>query len=409
MFIKLQYTQDKNLIDVFRVIHNIIKTPSITSASSLDGLANAQGWAITTRSDFDASNSIVVRTNDVSTLNSHFNVYYNNGYSYTQFRWTLEFSVPDAPSRKVYSQYISNDGSNFYHNIGDSVSAPISSTSAGATQRSANIGYGTGIGVIGNAINYLNENSQFAYTSVGAAKVRCLWAYITDKSFVWCATLDQATNSGFGTTYNTNGKFMGPFINSMYTRYDYWNKESNDIIPWYYTNTRGNSVGYGAAHDLNAVLNPSYTTSLNHVDSRVFNMIEASSKNSTYFPMIYHSGVNTRIGHRSNYYYPHINESLGTVGTASAISYGKTLSTTSFHRYPSADLSATTFMNHPIGWDHWGYNSHGGNVSEEAGVYIFNGDYVPGDTFSVGGKVYMIWPMYGFGYTSRIGLSVPME
>ena len=409
MFIKLQYTQDKNLADVFRVIHNIIKTPSITSASSLDAVATAQAWAIDTRSNFDVSNSIVLRTNDVSTLNSQVYVYYNSSYLYSQFRWTLEFSAPDAPSRKVYSQYISNDGANFYHNIGDSVSAPISSTSATPANRAASAGYGTAIGVIGNAINYLNGNSQIASTSSSAGKVRCLWAYITDKSFVWCATLDQETNSGFGTTYNNGTKFMGPFINSMYTRYDYWNKDSNDIIPWYYTNSRGNSIGYGANHDLNAVLNASYITNLTHVDSRVFNMIEASSKNSADFPMIYHSGVNTRIGHRSNYYWPHINEALGAVTTASTGSYGKTLSTTSFHRYPSADLSATTFMNHPIGWDHWGYNNHGGNVSEEAGVYIFNGDYVPGDTFSVGGKVYMIWPMYGYGYTSRIGLSVPME
>ena len=66
-------------------------------------------------------------------------------------------------------------------------------------------------------------------------------------------------------------------------------------------------------------------------------------------------------------------------------------------------------MNQPIGWENFTRGCHGGNVSEQAGIYVFNGDYQPGDVFALGGKVYMIWPLYGLGYASRIGISVPKE
>ena len=61
----------------------------------------------------------------------------------------------------------------------------------------------------------------------------------------------------------------------------------------------------------------------------------------------------------------------------------------------------------PFGWEANALGNHGGNASDQCGVYIFNGDYAPGDTFTYNGVLYMIWPMYS-GYSNRVGLAVPM-
>jgi hypothetical protein len=411
MFIKLQYTANKAIYDCFRTVNAIINDPTITSASILG--SKMATWATDFKASYDATNSTVIRTNDLSTTKSHYYKTSGTAGSRPNYGWTLEFSVPDSPTRKLYMQYRStlNSTTDYaFLNVGDQITGgTMNSTQISHTQQNTvSQAYGTALTIAGNADNAQNGNTIIANNTAGGF-VRTFWAYITDKAFVWCATLNQNTNSGFGTTYNTNTTFMGPYINSMYTRYDYWNKDSNGIIPWYYINTRGVSVGYGTSADFAGVFNVLYNSNQVTADSKVFNLVDAIPKLSTSFPTKYHSQVNQRVGHRSNYYAGHNSTVLGPGSTAATACYGKTITTTANERYPSADLSATTFINHPIGWDSWVDGCHGGNVSEESGIYMFNGDYQPGDTFSVGGKVYMIWPMYGLGYISRIGLSVPME
>lgn len=412
MFIKLQYTANKGIYDCFRTINAIINDTSITSATILATKFIDDSYHGDFTTSYDAANSTIIRTNDLSTTKSHFCTTGPTG-GRGNYRWTLEFSVPDAPTRKLYMQYAStlNQATPFaYLQIGDQITGgdmsssqtPVTTTTLGAAAT------GTQLILAGNSVNAQTTDTIVANGTSGGY-IRTFWAYITDKSFVWCATQNQETSSGFGTTYNNATKFIGPYINSMYTRYDYWNKDSNGIIPWYYTNTRNASVGYGQDIDFGVPFNNQYTSNQITGESRVFNLVDAVTKISTSFPMIYHPYVNHRIGHRSNYQQAHLSRVLGTVTTATAGSWGKTVTSTANERYPSADLKATTFINHPIGWDNWYEGCHGGNVSEESSVYLFNGDYQPGDTFSVGGKVYMIWPMYQSGYTNRIGLSVPME
>ena len=410
MFIKLHYTANKNIYDCFRTVNAIINDSTITSASILGSKMST--WETVFKANYDATNSIIIRTNDLSTTKSHY--YTPTGTAgRPNYGWTLEFSVPDAPSRKLYMQYrhtLNDTTSHAYLNVGDQITGGTmdSTQISNSVSNTVATGYGTALTIAGNADNAQNSNTIIANTSAGGF-VRTFWAYITDKAFVWCATLNQGTNSGFGTTYNINTNFIGPYINSMYTRYDYWNKDSNGIIPWYYTNTRSLSVGYGTSLDFAGVFNVLFNSNAVTADSRVFNLVDAIPKLSTSFPTKYHSQVNHRVGNRSNYYTGHGTTVVGAASSGAAGSYGKTVTMTANERYPSADLSATTFINHPIGWDSWIDGCHGGNVSEESGIYVFNGDYQPGDTFSVGGKVYMVWPMYGLGYTSRIGLSVPME
>jgi hypothetical protein len=409
MFIKLQYTANKRIYDCFRTVNAIINDSTITSASILgDRMAT---WETGFKASYDAANSTIIRTNDLSTTKSHY--YTTSGtVGRPNYGWTLEFSVPDSPTQKLYMQYrhTTNSSTDYaYLNVGDQITGGTmdSSQISHSLSNTVTTGYGTALTIAGNAVNAQTGNTIVANSSNGG-EVRTFWAYITDKAFIWCATLNQDTNSGFGATYGNLSTFSGPYINSMYTRYDYWNKDSNGIIPWYYTNTRGVSVGYGTANDFNLVFNNLFITNQITGDSRVFNLVEATPKLSTTFPMKYHSHVNHRVGNRSNYYAPHTTAALSSGTSSTGATYGKTVTITANERYPSPDLDATTFVNHPIGWDSWIDGCHGGNVSEESGVYLFNGDYQPGDTFSVGGKVYMIWPVFN-GYTTRIGLSIPME
>ena len=413
MFIKLQYTANKPIFDCFRTINAIINDTSITSATVLATKFIDDSYHADFKTSYDAANSTIIRTNDLSTTKSHFcTIGPTAGRG--NYRWTLEFSVPDALSRKVYMQYASTTNEPVPHaflNVGDQITGgdmsssqtPITSTTTSATAT------GTQLILAGNSVNAQTNDTIVSDGTIGGY-VRTFWVYITDKAFVWCGTQNQDTNTGFGTTYNNNTTFIGPYINSMYTRYDYWNKDSNGIIPWYYTNTRGASIGYGMDVDFSGTFNAQFTTNQTTGEARVFNLVDAVTKISTSFPTIYHPLVNHRIGHRSNYAVAHLSRVTGTTTSITTGSYGKTVTTTANERYPSADLDATTFINHPIGWDNWYEGCHGGNVSEESGVYLFNGDYQPGDTYSVGGKVYMIWPMYqNGGYTNRLGLSVPME
>jgi hypothetical protein len=62
----------------------------------------------------------------------------------------------------------------------------------------------------------------------------------------------------------------------------------------------------------------------------------------------------------------------------------------------------------PILWRCSFYGNTGGNTSAQTGVFLFNGDYFPGDEFTNGGITYKIWPVWA-GYSDRIGLAVPKQ
>ncbi len=412
MFIKLQYTSGKYIHECFRMLNAIINDPTITSATILQ--SKFPGYASDITALFDTSRSTVIRTSDLTTTKSHYYREGASGVNRQNFRFTLEFQVPDT-STKTYMQY------NTYGTTqsGPAASLEVFNTLSGGTMASSQmannilstttIAYGTKLTPAGNVYTTIT-GQKIGDAASGAQDIRTFWAYITDKSFVWCTTLFDDTNTGFGNTFSNSSRFAGPWINSMYSRYDYWNKDSNGIIPFYYTNPSAHGSGYGTVTDISAIENAQYSSNTYAGPSaRVFNIIDALPKVTTSFPIVTHPYVNTRLGLRSNYYAPHFTTTLGAVGSAVSLSYSKSVTIVANERYPNADLNAATFANIPIGWDNWYQGCHGGNVSEESGVYLFNGDYQPGDTFSVGGKVYMIWPLWHWGFSSRLGLSVPME
>ena len=414
MFIKLQFTADKPMVYIYRMLAHIINTPSINSSATL--ATGIQALHTTVYANIDPSRSTLIRTVSPSTMKAHFALVPGTTSSAIKYKFTLQFESPDAPSRKVYMQYYPTDSSitpNTTLLVSDSLSGGAITSTQHTTNQTmlapSSSYYGTNLTLAGNVFN--GASAAITSGTSGSSNIRTFWAYITDKCFVWCATCADDSNTGFGTTFNNSAKFIGPYIYSMYSRMDYWNTDANGIIPWYYTNSRATGSGLGRSEDFGNAFNTNYTSNATYAHSRVFNVVDNTPKITTTSPILYHSTPNLRVGTRSNYAVPLTSTTTTGATTVAGSSYSKVLSILANERFPNADLTAATFANMPLGWDNFFYGAHGGNVSEESGVYVFNGDYQPGDTFSVGGKVYMIWPMYYYsGYSNlRIGLSVPME
>lgn len=415
MFIKLQFTADKPIAHIYRMLAYIINTPSINSSATL--ATGIQALHNTTYANLDYSRSTIIRTVSPSTMKAHFALASGSSTAVIQYRFTLQFESPDSPSRKLYMQYYPTD-SNSTPNTTLRVSDSITGGSITSTQHTNNQPiltsgssyWGTTLTPSGNV--YQGSSGSVTSGTSGSSTVRTFWAYITDKCFVWCATCTDDSNTGFGTTFNNGTRFVGPFINSMYSRMDYWNTDANGIIPWYYTNSRSTAgQGLGKYEDFATQFNSNYTSNMGYAHSRVFNIVDNAPKIATTAPILYHTTPNLRVGTRSDHHAALLASSITGATTAVGASYSRVLTTGANERFPSADLTSATFANFPLGWDNFLYGAHGGNITEESGVYIYNGDYQPGDTFSVGGKVYMIWPLYYYGGYSnlRIGLSVPME
>jgi hypothetical protein len=69
-----------------------------------------------------------------------------------------------------------------------------------------------------------------------------------------------------------------------------------------------------------------------------------------------------------------------------------------------------SYILQPIVWNRVDYNNIGGLITDKAGVYLFNGDFLPGDEFTVSssGITYSIWPLAD-GWSQRIGFAVPKK
>lgn len=236
--------------------------------------------------------------------------------------------------------------------------------------------------------------------------------YISDTAMVWCASTTTGTtyNVGFGNTYSDSTKFIGPFIFSQYTRFDYTNTNANTIAPLMFTNmSRGNGVGFGGAtSDWTSVENTQYNTTSNAIAFRVFNLINSYPTTTASFPVVSQPYVNWGIGSRYSDYAGLTANATGSTTTLGSALYGPVIFTTTSTRFPSADLKSQTYGMLPVSWRNLYYYNAGGDASAKGGWYLFNGDYYPGDEFTYGGKTYKILPTWT-GYSQRVGIAIPKE
>ena len=405
---KLHFTSDKKLHDVFRIANEVINQSSITDATSLNTYLNTNADA-TVKAGFDSSNSTVLKTATLTTAKSHYarGSVSAAGSQANVHLWTTEFQSFDS-SRKYYIQQI-NAGATAISatKIGSSISGgtmastqlPISSTDLATTDGTTlTVGGTTETGATTSAID-----------ASGFTTVRTFWLQINDNGMIWSTTNAASYNVGFGNTYSDASKFTGPWIFGQYARHDYHNTDANGIIPLMYTNTgRAIGAGFGAAITDWQQSHNSMTTTTAVVPFKVFNLINAHPQAGTSWPAVNFPIVNWGLGQRFDDVYALNSVSLGAAATLTAITYGPTIFETVSTRYPSADLKSQGFAMLPICWRHTYYGNTGGNMSAKSGYYLYNGDYYPGDQFTYGGKTYVVLPTFA-GYANRVGIAVPME
>jgi len=411
MFMKLHFTSDKKLHDVFRIANEVINQSSITDAASLGTYLTTNAEA-NVKAGFDSTNSTVVKTATLSTAKSHYarGIASSSGTTANYHLWTTEFQSFDS-SRKYYVQQVNAGtsgtsstkiGSTITGGTMASTQLPISSTNLATTDGTALTVGGTT--QTGGAVTATETN--------GYTTVRTFWLQINDKGMIWSTTNGVSYNVGFGNGYNDPSKYSGPWIFSQYARNDYHNTDANSIVPLMFTNLgRGAGVGFGGnvsdwRESRNSMAtNPDYTA--NH-PFRVFNLINAHPQAGTSWPAVNFPVVNWGLGSRFDEIWALNGTALGAGTNVNGSSYGAAIFETVNTRYPSADLKSQGFAMLPISWRHSYYGCTGGNMSDKSGYYLFNGDYYPGDQFTYGNKTYVIIPTY-VGYSHRVGIAVPME
>jgi hypothetical protein len=417
MYLKLNFTADKSLNYIFRVVNEIINTSGITSIATLQSTATAGTWDASLLATLDASNSEIIRTSSaLSTTNtkSHYAKHATSpSPSYgDQHYWTVEFSTYDATSTKYYVQQSSGTANtNLSANtVGTSITAgAMASGQFGPTLAPLATTTSTPITVGGTTLVSTANSVYSASGTSGFTNVRTFFMYITDKCMIWSTTNTATYNVGFGATYSDSTRYSGPWIFSQYTRFDYHNTNSNGVIPMLFTNTtRATGAGFGQTiNDWSSVDNTQATSQFAQT-FRVVNLVNAYPQVGSSWPIISMPPVNWGVAGRFNDYGA-LNVAAGAAVTSvSGQTLGIALSNTVSTRFPSADLKTLTYGMLPLTWRHLYYYNIGGDSSAQGGHYVFNGDYFPGDEFTYNSKTYKILPTFS-GYSQRVGIAVPKE
>jgi hypothetical protein len=229
---------------------------------------------------------------------------------------------------------------------------------------------------------------------------------------IWCTTNGTSIASGWPSTYNDVATFCGLHIVSQYTRYDYFNNDANGIIPVVYSNPRtyyATGAGFGVRDDYTSPWNTEYTSDRGVIPFRVLNLVSALPQVGTSWPIVFHPQVAHVVNGRSSTQRAwNVTPAAAAATSSAGLTFGQGITTTASQRYPSSDLTGTAFALLPLQWEYPLKGNYGGNLSDQGGFYIFNGDYAAGDTFTLNSKTWMVWPMY-YGSSDRIGLAIPKE
>jgi len=418
MYIKLNFTADQPLNYVFRVINECINTTGITSIATLQSTATAGTWHATLLQNLDTVNSEIIRNGSGATALttaktvSHY-AKNGQGSSYAdQHSWTVEFSRYDDNTKKYYVQHYATTEGNYTTNVrlADGLS---SGTLTGASAMGPNVQplatSPVGTAPTFNSSAYAPVAVPVANATSGFTNIRSFFIYISDTAMVWGATCGTTYNIGFGNTYSDSTKYIGPFIYSQYTRFDYHNTNANGITPLMFANLgRATGAGFGyTTNDWVAAENTQYNSNATICAFRVFNLINAYPTTGASYPVVNQPMVNWGVGSRYSDY-AGLTATINGSTTLANPTYGAAIFTTVSTRFPSADLKTQTYGMLPVSWRNLYYYNAGGDASAKGGWYCFNGDYFPSDDFSYGGKTYKILPTWS-GYSQRVGIAIPKE
>lgn len=276
--------------------------------------------------------------------------------------------------------------------------------------------------------NYLPLNSPAGsneYTAMQNTCIRTLWCYITDKTFLLGFNGMASTALGWPTATGGNAAYIGSNIFvSQYTRLDSWNSSSNGVVPVIFTKPRAqfvtNYTNYGAGfgsnnYDYIGVWSPNNTGTNQSASicALLLNSYNTYPSATSYnLTKSYNTLAPLGVGLKNTEQQPIQGSSIIDTAAATAttgLSIMTTSTSTTSAGMPNATLTSRTYYLHPLTWMRSDIGAFGGgNISEQSGFYLYNGDYQAGDEFSYSGTTYSIWPVSSAASaTSRIGMAVP--
>jgi hypothetical protein len=291
---------------------------------------------------------------------------------------------------------------------------PITSNTYGTAST-----YGTGSAVtnhdtaVASPLNvYWWQTAQLSNSLTGATM------FITDNCLVLFFTANTAVSFNNGVpagVYATNGSFMrGIILTSQYTRADPWNTSTSGIPPFIYNGTN-NVGGFGFMNSdsrFNSNQNVGFSTTSGTIHILADRVINNTTSNAlSNFTYVSRCPANVGIGLNrfdDNLGLNQSNSSATTGALSTTSTHGAAVSSTAGSRFISADLKSQTYGLLPFTWACRYYNVSGGNITDRAGLYWFNGDFFPGDTLVSGTKTYVL--LNGsLDQSMRIALAVPRE
>jgi len=450
MFIKLNYTANKSLMHLFRVLTDIINTPSVTDVTSFYNRANSATYTNAMIGGFDPANSTIIRTQTTGGVGAHM---YGNPLGQSG-KFTLEMPVWDDPSKYIYIQYTNLVAGvpSWYLTVATSMTGATMGSMNAASQLTPstadNLGsnFGTNLSLGGYSTSYNQVGYRVAGTSAAATAssnaVRTLWVYLSNTAFAWSTNQNTATTTGFSTTANniTTGN-AGPWIFSQTTRLDYWNKSSNSIYPMVYTLPKADGYGF-TANDWTNPVNTDYVFPYNTqsqgaagynqtfatinlpaindastlpgfykvavygftkpaiVSAPVVNLIlKTQNTNASSVSTIgNYQGANNWVG-QTGWFFPSFNIYNANVYTGSPNVVSS---------IANSGTNTESYAHIPWGWNKHSWGAMGGSISELSNIYLFNGYYQGADEYTIGSTTYSIWPTYD-GSLAKLGLAIPKQ
>jgi hypothetical protein len=411
MFIKIQYTAHKQYNQTLRLLTGIVNDPLITDVATLQSRSSTWHGNIIASIDFD--NSEIIRTEDPTNVKMRYAKDANT--SNTNHYWIAEFDVYDNPGEKWYVQSSNTNGTGGLTAnwaVGTDISGSVSIDDASFAPNLADTTNITASITRLLASNTTDNNFSGSYNCPNRSEIRTMWVYVTNECMVLSYTMGTTTNNGMPDTFTTGANSAtnaGPYFFGHYERWDYWNKASNGIVPAIYSNIwMGNGQGLIDSEWYN-ITNTKYQTRDSTAGSfRLFGTIDATPAVTTSWPIEKFLNINTGVGLRNDAVGP-LNQIVYGAATNSATqSVGPVLQILPNYRFISEDLKATSFAMLPMTWGHSYYQNMGGSFTARSNVYVFNGEYFPGDEYTFNNKTYIIWPFYN-GYQNRLGIAIPKE
>jgi len=250
-----------------------------------------------------------------------------------------------------------------------------------------------------------------------------MFAFVTDNCFyVQFFTNANPTNPGKGIPIGSDipSRSTRPIMSWQYTRSDPWNLSSNSIFPAIYNNIGTYNTTFCDSVYLSSAQN-NYDSQIAWSALRAYTSINAQpSTTATSWPLIHDIPATLGIGNfypdmsaqgQNVYGYYHFNDTYQNVSEPGGYHFGPVFASTSSNsRWYSNDINTAGYALLPLSWRNTWYFNNGGNITNRTGIYMFNGNFWPGDNITTAtSKNYYLLPAPLSNNSSLLALAFPKE